>query len=118
MSWTWVALAELAATVLMLVRMVIVGFFQPVGGRVFSWAMFTRGSYITLEFTCYDAEGKLYRIDVLELTQPYNPAVTPRKLERMADFLAQTYDGVSGEGTIMDVAGTRPIRIEAGCVAF
>ncbi|MFI7129479.1 hypothetical protein ACIBQ1_27530 [Nonomuraea sp. NPDC050153] len=117
MTTTWIGIAQLTFTAILLVRMVIVGFFQPVG-RVFSWAMFTRGSYITFEFTGYDSAGRRHVVDALDLTPSHGPAVTVRRLERMAAYLEQTYTQVSGEGTIMNVAGTRPIRIEDGHVVL
>lgn len=115
---TWVNVAQAAFTAILVIRMVIVGFFQPASGRVFSWAMFTRGSYITFEFTGYDSQGHERRVDVLELVPSHNPAVTPRRLERMAAYLALSLDRVSGQGVIMDVQGTRPIRVEHGRVVL
>lgn len=115
---TWMNWVQAALTSLLVIRMVVVGFFQPVRGRLFCWAMFTRGSYITFTFTGYDDAGVRKTVDVLDMVSPHNPGVTPRRLERMAAYLELSLDHVSGEGALMDVAGTRAIRVERGCVVF
>jgi hypothetical protein len=102
--------AELTATGLLMLRMVVVGFLQP-PGRLLSWPMFTRGCYLDVQFQVGER-----RIDALELVPSYAPALTPADIEMMADYVAERYGPVHGTGRMWFVEGAADIRVEDGHV--
>ena len=110
----WIAAFEAVVTALLIVRMVVAGFFQP-AGQLLSWPMFTRGCYITFDFEVGSATGT-HQLSLLDLVMSDAASVKLPQLQWMTDYLAQRYDRVSGYGRMSYAGGTVALRIEHGRV--
>jgi hypothetical protein len=97
------AAAEVALTVLIMIRMVIVGFLRP-PGRVLSWPMYSRSSCAVVEVTV-DAGHGCEPVNVYEIQPLRSTALSTADIQNMTEFLGRDGAQVDVRGYVLWEAG-------------
>jgi hypothetical protein len=108
------AAAEVTFTVLVMARMVIVGFLRR-PGRVLSWPMYTRGSCAVVEVSVDSGHGP-EPVNAYELQPLRSTALSTADVQNVVDFLARDGARVEVQGYVLWEAGRSELHQRDGRV--
>lgn len=99
-------LVKIAITSVVVIRMVVAGYLQP-PGKVMSWPMFSRGTYIEYSLTSEDETP----VNVFRELPAHRPMLSGRELNYMLEFLTSKYGPICGSLRVHSAHGTKDVLI-------
>jgi hypothetical protein len=111
-----ISILEIAATLVVLARMLIVGFLAPSGvGGILNWAMFCHLSSVFVDVEVLD-DGRWQPVNIFDLTPSGRFSVATGELQSMVDYLMTIHEEVRGSGSVLYADGEFFLTIVAGRV--
>jgi hypothetical protein len=105
-----ISAAQVSVTVLVLLRMIWVGFLRE-SGKILSWPMFTIGCSVIVNLKAGDDEAT-ENVNVFDFLPSGEFAISPSELQLVVDYIAIERGQVNGTGRMLWEGGEKPIIVE------
>ncbi|MFE3162139.1 hypothetical protein [Streptomyces sp. NPDC059224] len=105
-----VSAAQVFVTVLVVLRMIWVGFLRE-SGKILSWPMFTLGSSVIVDLRAGDAEAA-EEVNIFEVLPSGEFAISLSELQLVVDYVSTEHGQVNGTGRMLWAEGEKPITVE------